>query len=141
MSGERSERVELRLPATVEWLALARITGAAVASRLDFSYDEISDLRLAIDELCLTLVEGRPASYLEICFEADGAALTVHGTAIAAGPGERTGADGALDANLALSSDLSTRILDALVDAHGSEDGSDTRRAWLRKQRSHQTSA
>jgi hypothetical protein len=140
VSSERAERVELRLPATVEWLALARITGAAVASRLDFSYDEISDLRLAIDELCLTLVEGRPASYLEISFEADGDVLTVRGTATA-GSGERAETDAAIEADLALSSDLSARILDALVDAHGSEDGSDTRRAWLRKQRSHQTSA
>ena len=37
---------------------------AGVASRLDFTYDEVEDLRIAIDELCFSLVgrNGRPGT-------------------------------------------------------------------------------
>lgn len=37
---------------------------AGVASRLDFTYDEVEDLRIAIDELCFSLVgrHGRPGT-------------------------------------------------------------------------------
>ncbi len=130
-------RVELSIPATVEWLALARTTGAAVAARLSFNYDEITDLRLAIDELCLTLVEGAPATRLEISFEAVGDVLEVEGRAVGVGLGTPVALqNGQAGADIVLSSDLSARILDALVDEHGADEAGDTRRAWLRKQRS-----
>lgn len=134
------ERVELAIPASVEWLALARTTGAAIASRWAFTYDEIADLRLAIDELCLTLVEGGQALRLEIAYELEGDSISVTGHArefdntrpVQGGDGEIAGADHLL------STDLSARILDALVDEHGSEEDPSNggRRAWLRKTRS-----
>src|SRR5580698_4729588 len=52
-----SAEVLLTLPVEADWLALARTTCAAVAARADFTYDEIADLRLAIDEICLSLIE------------------------------------------------------------------------------------
>jgi serine/threonine-protein kinase RsbW len=132
-----SSRIELTIPAAVEWLALARTTGAAVATRLAFNYDEITDLRLAIDELCLTLVEGAPATRLEIFFEVVDDVLTVEGRATGVGPGAPVvSQDGSSGADIVLSGDLSARILDALVDEHGTEDSGESRRAWLRKQRS-----
>jgi hypothetical protein len=131
-----TSRVELAIPAAVEWLALARTTGAAVATRLKFNYDEITDLRLAIDELCLTLVEGKSASRLELLFESDGSTLTVEGRAIAAGDDATAlPLDGRVGGDVVLSADLSARILDALVDAHGQDEQGETRRAWLKKQR------
>ncbi|HET9091382.1 MAG TPA: hypothetical protein VFN50_03160 [Acidimicrobiales bacterium] len=129
-------RVELSIPASVEWLALARTTGAAIASRWAFTYDEIADLRLAIDELCLTLVEGPPAARLDLLYALEGDALTVEGRAV--GAGEATGIAAPEGGEAVLSSDLSGRILDALVDAHGAENHDGSRRAWLRKQRSTQ---
>ena len=40
---------------------MTRIMAAGVASRLGFTFDEVEDLRIAIDELCFALVgrEGR----------------------------------------------------------------------------------
>jgi len=134
-----AERVELSIPASVEWLALARTTGAAIASRWSFTYDEIADLRLAIDELCLTLVEGPRAARIELVYALEDHSLTVTGQTVGTstsddGSGFVIGAAG----DPGLSADLSARILDALVDEHGSEEGSGVRRAWLRKQRSSQ---
>lgn len=58
------EEVELSVPATPEFLRLVRVTAAGLGSRLGFSYDQVEDLRLAIDELCFSLTgaSGRPGS-------------------------------------------------------------------------------
>jgi hypothetical protein len=47
--------VRLVVPALPEFLRLARVTAAGLAGRLGFNYDEVEDLRLAIDELCFGL--------------------------------------------------------------------------------------
>ncbi len=57
-AGTDLERVELSMPASPELWSLARMTAAAVAALVDFGYDEIADLRLAIDELCTLCVSG-----------------------------------------------------------------------------------
>jgi hypothetical protein len=133
-----NERVELSIPASVEWLALARTTGAAIASRWSFTYDEIADLRLAIDELCLTLVEGPNTDRLQLVYYLDDNNLHVEGHTVLAESGTTAASDDGATGDFALSADLSARILDALVDAHGLQDGSTegTKTAWLRKKRS-----
>jgi hypothetical protein len=47
-----------------EFLRLIRVTAAGLGSRLGFSFDQVEDLRLAIDELCfgLTGANGRPGT-------------------------------------------------------------------------------
>jgi hypothetical protein len=50
-----NDEVRLLVPAMPEFLRLARVTAAGLAGRLGFSYDEVEDLRLAIDELCFGL--------------------------------------------------------------------------------------
>ncbi len=139
MSSETSnERVELTIPATVEWLVLARTTGAAVASRWSFTYDEIADLRLAIDELCLTLVEGPNAERIELTYSLTEEALSVEGRTVLAKPGASAASDSGATGDFTLSAELSGRILDALVDEHGIRDGAGegAKTAWLRKKRS-----
>ena len=51
----QTDEVRLIVPALPEYLRLARVTAAGLAGRLGFNYDEVEDLRLAIDELCFGL--------------------------------------------------------------------------------------
>lgn len=58
---ERSERasqdvVEVRLPADSAYISLLRTVTAGLAARLDFTLDEIDDLRIAVDEACALLL-------------------------------------------------------------------------------------
>src|SRR5438034_11475948 len=90
-----------------EFLRLARLTAAGLATRLGFTYDEVEDLRIAIDELCFSLVgnSGRPGTIvLRYWMQADG--LVVEGV-------------GQFDDGMGTSpalSPLSQQILNAVVD-------------------------
>jgi serine/threonine-protein kinase RsbW len=108
MAREDEEEVRLAVPATPEFLRLARITAAGLASRLGFTLDEVEDLRLAIDELCFSLTgpHGR-AGRLELCY------LLRDGTIEIRGDGRFADSESVPGA-----SRLSTVILDALVDEH-----------------------
>jgi serine/threonine-protein kinase RsbW len=55
--GEDSgDAVELRLPADGAYLSVLRTATAGLAARLDFTLDEIEDLRIAVDEACAMLL-------------------------------------------------------------------------------------
>lgn len=104
------EEVRLRVPATPELLSLARVTASGVASRLGFSYDEVADLRLAIDELCFAVTEGKPQEgwlFMRYVVLGDAATLEVHGRASFPARGQEP-----------LLSELSGAVLGALVDEH-----------------------
>ncbi len=63
--------VELRVPCKAEWVALARLSVAAVASRLHFSIDEIEDIKLAVAEACTNAIQhAHGSAYIEIKCEA-----------------------------------------------------------------------
>ena len=141
MSGERNgleEReeqlrtggdVRLVVPAAPEYLRLVRLTAAGLASRLGFTFDEVEDLRIAVDELCFHLLgqaddgavmdEDRT---MDLVYSAGSDSITITG---------RTGLSGAIPEP----SELSEQILDALVDEHEviGDDGMITFR--LKKQR------
>ena len=51
--------VRLEVPASPEFLRMTRLTTAGVATRVGFSFDEIEDLRIAIDEVCFALMGKR----------------------------------------------------------------------------------
>ena len=127
------DRVELSLPARPDLLFLVRMTAAAVASRADFGYDQIEDLRLAIDELCLTVAGDAPTDgRLQLLFKWADDAVEVVGVyePDSDAPG---GSPDAAPAQPA--SELSQRILDALVDEHGTDLVGGCPRAWLRMRR------
>lgn len=68
---EDTDVVELRVPSKAEWVALARLSVAAVASRLHFSIDEIEDIKLAVAEACTNAIQhAHGSSYIEIKCEA-----------------------------------------------------------------------
>jgi serine/threonine-protein kinase RsbW len=48
--------VQLRLPAASAYLSVLRTATAGLAARLDFTLDEIEDLRIAVDEACALLL-------------------------------------------------------------------------------------
>ena len=57
--------VELRLPADSAYVSVLRTTSAGLAARLDFTLDDIEDLRMAVGEAsALVLPEAEPGSDL-----------------------------------------------------------------------------
>lgn len=134
---ETDDRVELALPARPELLFLGRMTAAAVASRADFGYDQIEDLRLALDELCLSLVaDDTDAARIELKFTWSSDAIDVIAT-LEVPDERRPGGPGikAPESAQLSQSELSARILDALVDEHGSEEADHKKICWMRMRR------
>lgn len=59
--GRGAQVVELQIPCRPEYVSVARLTVAGVASRLPFGYDVIEDIKQAVAEACNNAVEyGRP---------------------------------------------------------------------------------
>jgi len=70
--------VSVRLPAEGAYLAVLRTTTASLAARLDFTLDEIEDLRIAVDEACcLLLADAAPEAVLTSAFEMSDDAIQV----------------------------------------------------------------
>ena len=63
--------VELRIPSTPEWVAVARLAIAAIANRLPFSVEEIEDIKLAVAEGCtICIQQGEDAGTIDLTCEA-----------------------------------------------------------------------
>ncbi|MFP5326697.1 MAG: hypothetical protein ACLGHT_04345 [Acidimicrobiia bacterium] len=75
-----AEEVRLAMPANPEYLRLARVTAMGIASRLGFTFDEIEDLRIAIDELCFAIMGNRDhEGFVELRYALDGDCIEVSG--------------------------------------------------------------
>lgn len=57
-SAHRGDIVVLTLPASSAYLSVLRTATAGLAARLQFTLDEIEDLRIAVDEACAMLLVG-----------------------------------------------------------------------------------
>lgn len=55
-AGPSDAQVELRVPADEAFVPTVRLTTAALATRCEFTVDEIADVRLAVDEACALLI-------------------------------------------------------------------------------------
>ena len=76
--GTTADQVAVRLPAESAYLSVLRTATAGLAARLDFTLDEIEDLRIAVDEACAMLLgQAIPGSSLECQFALDRGAMTV----------------------------------------------------------------
>jgi hypothetical protein len=75
------DEVRLAIPATPEFVRLARVTASGVAGRMGLTYDEVEDLRLAIDELCFALIgnTGRNGT-VRLCYSVQADALVIAGS-------------------------------------------------------------
>jgi serine/threonine-protein kinase RsbW len=119
--------VRLVVPASPEYLRLVRLTAAGLASRLGFTFDEVEDLRIAVDELCFHLLgtgDDAPddSRTMDLVYSAGPDSISITG---------RTGLSGAVPEP----SELSEQILDALVDEHEVSGSNGTLTFRLKKQR------
>lgn len=78
-TGDRGRaHVELRLPADGAYASVLRTTTAALAARLDFTIDEIEDLRIAVAEAgALVLPEADPGADVTARFHLGPGTMTV----------------------------------------------------------------
>jgi Histidine kinase-like ATPase domain len=124
----RGGDVRLVVPAAPEYLRLVRLTAAGLASRLGFTFDEVEDLRIAVDELCFHLLgdaDDEPPDEprtMDLIYSAGPDSITITG---------QTGLTGSVPEP----SELSEQILDALVDEHEVSGGDGVVTFRLRKER------
>jgi serine/threonine-protein kinase RsbW len=119
--NDAADEVVLTLPAAPEFVRLARLTCAGLATRIGMGYDEVEDLRIAVGEACSLLIgAGARKGTLTLAFglDADAVGVTITG-----------GFDGPSSANE--DSGLSDQILDAVVDEHEVDLAHD--RVWISK--------
>jgi hypothetical protein len=136
MRNVKTEHVELSFPASVDFVVLARFTAATIAVRAGFDVDDLEDLRLAVDELCVSLGPLDGSNDVRLTFERSEATVNITATFVGL-PLLMS-----IDSSSAVSiwepgQDLSVQLLDALVDDHGIETRDGQRCVWLRKQGSY----
>ena len=77
-TGASRADVELRLPAEGAFATIVRTTAAGLAARLDFTIDDIEDLRIAIGEAsALAIPEADPGTDLVATFWIGPGSMTV----------------------------------------------------------------
>ena len=70
--------VQLEIPASGAYLAVARAAATGLAAQLQFTYEEIDDLRIAVDEACTQLLARRgSATTLNVAYHLAEAELRV----------------------------------------------------------------
>jgi len=74
--------VTLTVPADSRYLSVVRTAAAGLGARLDFTLDDIEDLRIAVDEACVLLLkQARPESQVRCEFTVEGLGLGVRASA------------------------------------------------------------
>jgi hypothetical protein len=144
------DHIELSIPGQPVLLQLVRMTAGVVAARADLGLDEVEDLRLAVDELCLPFMgpEGHPGRLL-VRYAWDPETIEIsctltaddEGTDIGPGPVGGPAVSGRQIKGQAdrLRDELSSQILEALVDEHGETTIAGRAAVWLRMRRDRRT--
>ena len=73
------QEIELTIPGSAEYLRLARLAVADAGSRVGFSFEEIDDLRIAVDELCYAIANGESEVRLNLKYQVGETRLVVEG--------------------------------------------------------------
>lgn len=129
------------MPARADLLYLVRFHVGAAAAYADMTLEAVEDLQLAVDELCLSLLKGRlePADRLSVRIDWTPKMVEVVCTVTDEDDLQRPSVliNGSVPhrslTSTALPADLSDKVLDALVDEHGTFSRSGRDGAWLRK--------
>jgi serine/threonine-protein kinase RsbW len=92
-SAENSrDQVTVRMPADGAYLSVLRTATAGLAARLDFTLDDIEDLRIAVDEACAMLLgQAIPGSSLDCTFSLSPDMLTISVSVACLSPRPPTG--------------------------------------------------
>jgi serine/threonine-protein kinase RsbW len=105
---EHGSRIELSLPSDSRYMRLARLMASGVATTCGLPLEEVEDFRIAVDELCATLMEIGHGEQVQLAFLLDGDMLVVEG---------RTSSSATADID-ADRLGLSRQILDVVTDGH-----------------------
>jgi serine/threonine-protein kinase RsbW len=105
---EYGNRIELSLPSDSRYMRLARLMASGVATTCGLPLEEVEDFRIAVDELCATLMEIGRGEQVQLRFVLDGDTLVVEGRTASAPNGE-------IDEDRL---SLSRQILDVVTDGH-----------------------
>jgi anti-sigma regulatory factor (Ser/Thr protein kinase) len=101
---ESDQSVRLNLPASTRFVSSARVVAASMGAEVGLDVDDLDDLRLGVDELVSTLVDGaESAARVNIEFITGPNSVTVRGVL--------EGSAGVAEAD-----ELTRRILDAVAD-------------------------
>ena len=85
--AEARDQVTVCMPAEGAYLSVLRTATAGLAARLDFTLDEIEDLRIAVDEACaMLLAQAIPGTNLECAFDLGAEEMTITVSVTAAEP-------------------------------------------------------
>jgi len=101
---DATEVVRLTVPAELGCVRIVRLTASAVATRLGFDFEEVEDLRIAVDELSSLLLDRAAPGQLEVEFRGSPEALRVTG---------RVPVNGRTDVDV---EPLTTQVLRAVID-------------------------
>lgn len=134
--ASKRDHVEIAFPADVDFVVIARFAAATVAARANFDIDEIEDLRLAVDELCISF--GPLSDHTGVRVEFDRFDDRVRVACTFEGGVNLSRSELDEDIEWKRTDDLSRQLLDALVDSHGREVTGGLLCAWLEK-RGHVT--
>jgi hypothetical protein len=142
VAGGRFEAIDLSIPAQPVHLQLVRMTAGVVAARAELDLNHVEDLRLAVDELCLPFMDQQShdarlylryewnEQYVEISCQLARGDEEAGGAVRLAGPGAPWQPIRGVAGHLR--EELSSQILDALVDEHGEMTVEGHPGVWLR---------
>lgn len=118
--------VTLVVAATNDHISYARLTATALAGKIGFDYDAIEDIRIAVSELCSSVIAGAiPGSDLTLSIRGNADGLTVTGRVPVSESAPAFDPD-----------ELSEQVLDAVVDTHSySADGAEIQFTMFRSHR------
>src|SRR5215218_2962189 len=119
MTPVDATQVQLEIPGSPEFLRLARL--ADVGSRVGMTFEDLEDLRIAVDELGFTITEGRPEAMLNLVFTLRDDALEIEGSCADDGGGSFA------------PTELARTIIGAVVDEYQLEAANGQRRFRLFK--------
>jgi serine/threonine-protein kinase RsbW len=105
------DHVTVCMPAEGAYLSVLRTATAGLAARLDFTLDEIEDLRIAVDEACAMLLsQAIPGTNLECAFDLGDEEMTITVSVTAAEPRIPARAESTVQAKVSLAGTVDSRL-------------------------------